>query len=86
MNTFIWVRIGGSRQRTAFATLEEAVDYLNSLKVGRVDYWLMGCCNGIETPEHRIELYHCDTDGEIVSALLPDERAFVEEGLLAQFA
>ena len=54
-------------------------------QVGRVEYWLRGRITGIETPTCHVNLYRGNKDAEIVSALLPDEQVFVEEGLLAQF-
>ncbi len=77
--TYIWA--GDHR----FDTLQEAVDFLNEARVGRVEYWLRGRITGIETPTCHVNLYRGNKDAEIVSALLPDEQVFVEEGLLAQF-
>ena len=80
--TMIWVRVGDSGEYESFDDLQEVVDYLNELHVGRVDHWRSA---GIETNNYwghdYISLYHGNPDGNLTSDLLPDERAFVEDSL-----
>jgi hypothetical protein len=84
--TLIWVRVGDAGEYEAFDGLDEAVDYLNELGVGQVDHWINGGPGvGIDTPNYHgydfISLYHGDTDANLVSNLLPDERVLVEDAL-----
>ena len=80
--TLIWVRVGDAADYQAFDDLEEAVDYLNELGVGRVDHWRSA---GVETVNYwghdYVSLYRGDADANLVSNLLPDERVVVEDGL-----
>jgi hypothetical protein len=80
--TFIWVRVGDATEYQAFDDLEEAVEYLNELGVGRVDHWRSG---GFATVNYwgraYIAVYRGDADANLVSNLLPDERVVVEDGL-----
>ena len=84
--TLIWVRVGDAGEYEAFDGLDEAVEYLNELGVGRVDHWINGGPGvGIGTPNYHghdfVSLYHGDADANLVSNLLPDERVFVEDAL-----
>ena len=80
--TLIWIRVGDMGDYQAFDSLDEVVDYLSELGVGRVDHWRAA---GVETVNYwghdYISLYHGDTDANLVSDLLPDERALVEDAL-----
>ena len=80
--TLIWIRVGDAADYQAFDGLEEVVDYLKELGVGPVDHWRAG---GVDTLNYwgrnYISLYHGDTDANLVSNLLPDERVFVEDAL-----
>lgn len=80
--TLVWVRVGDSGEYESFDDLQEVVDYLNELRVGRVDHWRSA---GIETENYwghdYISLFHGDSDGNLKSDLLPDERVFVEDNL-----
>jgi hypothetical protein len=82
-STMIWVRVGDAGEYESFDDLQEAVDYLNELHVGQIDRWQSA---GVETCNYwgrdYISLYHGDTDGNLTSDLLPDERAFVEDSLV----
>ena len=83
--------MGDSGEYEALDSLEEAVEYLNEFGVGRVETWINGGRGvGIETPKHHgfdfISLFHGDSDANLVSKLLPDERAFVEDHLQECFA
>jgi hypothetical protein len=80
--TMIWVRVGDSGEYASFDDLQEVVNHLNELGIGRIDHWRSA---GIETCNYHghdyISLYHGDTDGNLKSDLLPDERVFVEDNL-----
>ena len=80
--TFIWVRVGDAADYKTFDDLEEAVDYLKELNVGRVDHWR---ASGVATVKYwgqaYIALYRGDADANLVTNLLPDERVVVEDGL-----
>lgn len=78
-----WVDAG---QPLAFHRLSDVISYLNGLKVGAALAWRMGRQNGFETMNRFVSLYRGNENGGIVSALLPDERIEIEEGLLEQYA
>jgi hypothetical protein len=84
-----WVRVGEERDYVVFQDLANVIVYLNRLKVGVAAYWRMGRETGFETAKYQgdnyIALYRGGREGNIISALLPDERISVEEGLLGQY-
>ena len=85
-STMIWLRVGDCGEYESFDRLEEAVEYLNELHVGKVAAWVDGGRGvGIDTPNYHsldfISLFHGDSRSNLTSNLLPDERAFVEDSL-----
>lgn len=78
----VWVRVGDGGDYVRFDSPQATVDYLNDLKVGRVDHWTNG---GMWTPNFWgrdfISLFWGDDKGEMVSNLVLDERAVIEDAL-----
>lgn len=77
MKTYFWLTL---KEPIAFDSLNDAIQYLSG-KVESVEHWIVGEVYGFVSDYKFIELYRGDSEGGIVSALLPDERVFVEDRL-----
>lgn len=79
---WIWVRVGDGGEYQQFDGLDDAVEYLNESNVGKVDFWIS---SGIATVNYRrhnyVSLYWGDSDANMISLLLPEDRAYVEDRL-----
>jgi Ca2+-binding RTX toxin-like protein len=75
---FIWLRVGDGGDYVSFDSIDEAVDYLNELQVGKVDGWTHGG-SGFTTANYwghdYISCYWGDEGAQLVSGILPQERA-----------
>jgi len=62
---YLWVSIGDSGAYVDFDNLDDAIDYLNELRVGKVTNWVT---NGFETQNYHgedyVRMYYGDDDEE----------------------
>lgn len=86
----LWIRVGDCGEYESFSDLDDALDYLNELHVGRVEHWVDGGVGiGFATPNYWggdfISMYWGDEEANCSRALTPEERDVVECGLSPAF-
>jgi hypothetical protein len=86
----VWVRVGDAGDYQSFDGLDDALDYLNELRVGTVIGWIdAGPGVGFSTPNYHgydfISFFWGDEDANLTAHLGADERMAVEEGLVEAF-
>jgi len=78
----LWVRVGDAGEYTEFDSLDDALEYLNELRVGKVDRWQR---YGFDTPNYHghdyISIYWGGADANPWSDLDDEDRETVENGL-----
>jgi len=82
----LWVRVGDAGDYQCVDSLDDAIDYLNELKAGRVTGWVEGGIGvGIETVNYHgydfISLFWGDFGANLTAPLDADDCMEVEEGL-----
>jgi len=82
METWLWIRVGDCGEYEQFDSLDDAIDYLNELRVGNVTGWVEA---GFETPNYHgqdyISIYWGGTDANHLADLDDDEQETIESGL-----
>jgi len=79
----LWIRIGDAGDYVSFDNLDAAIDDLNAMEVGTVDYWNDGGVGiGFATPNYHghdfVSCFWGDEDGDLCRPLSPEERSYVE--------
>jgi len=78
----LWVRVGDAGEYESFDSLDDAIDYLNDLRVGCVEGWLE---DGFVTPNYHgrdyISMYWGGPDANHWADLDDDEQETVEDSL-----
>ena len=82
----VWVRLGDCGEYESFDGLDDALDYVNELKAGKVTGWVDGGIGvGMETVNYYgydfISIFWGDEEANLTAHLDSDERMEVEEGL-----
>lgn len=82
----VWVRVGDCGEYESFDRLDDAIDYMNELKAGKVTGWVEGGIGvGMETVNYHgydfISMFWGDENADLTAPLDGDERMEVEEGL-----
>lgn len=82
MDSLLWVRIGDAGEYISFDNLDDAIDYLNELRVGQATGWTQA---GFETPNYHgqdyVSIYWGDNDTNHLADLDDDEQEHIESGL-----
>jgi hypothetical protein len=72
---YVWVRVGDGGDYSQFDSLDDAIEYLNELRVGKVEAFVS---SGFATPNYwghdYISCYWGDEEAGMVSLLDADER------------
>ncbi len=82
----LWTRVGDAGDDYDHFSLEEMVDTLNDLQVGKVDHWVAGYPGfGFATPNYHghdfVSCFWGNVEGNFVRYLTPEERVYVESNL-----
>ncbi len=82
MNSLLWIRVGDTGEYTSFDDLNDAIGYLNELRVGTVTGWTQA---GFETPNYHgedyVSIYWGADDANHLADLDDDEQEIIESGL-----
>jgi hypothetical protein len=84
----LWIRIGDAGDYASFTDLDAAIDDLNMMEVGTVDYWLDGGVGiGFATWNYHghdfVSFFWGDAEANLIRALNADEKAYTENNLEA---
>ena len=82
----VWIRVGDAGDYVDIGSVEDAVDYMNTLQVGKVDYWVDHSTGvGFATPNYHggdfVSCFWGDEDANFCRLLSAEERAYVENNL-----
>lgn len=82
----LWARVGDGGDYEPFPTIDECIEYLNMLSVGKIERW--GCW-GFETPNYwgrdYVSLFWGTENAQPRFDLNREERGQVEAGLVEVF-
>jgi hypothetical protein len=78
----LWIRVGDMGEYEEFDSLDDALEYLNGLRVGQVTGWVQG---GFNTPNYHghdyISCYWGGLGASYISELDADDKEVIENGL-----
>lgn len=82
----VWIRVGDAGDYVDIGSVEDAVDYMNTLQVGKVDYWVDHSTGvGFATPNYHggdfVSCFWGDEDANFCRLLSAEECAYVENNL-----
>jgi len=86
MNTSIWIRVGDAGDYESFDSLDDAIDYLNALRVSKVTHWhTFGFATSNYHGNNYISIYHGYTAENPTGKLTAAEMSTLEARLVAYF-